>query len=91
MDEMEVDNLVLVMPNGTLFSKKTSRAGTQQKRDPETQRTLTNVSVRRFGATAILTGVLTTKSVEMNSTDATTMVFVHSSRGWKIASAHSLV
>ena len=45
------------------------------------------MSVRRFGDTAILTGVLTTKSAKENSKRGTTVVFVQSSGMWKIASA----
>jgi ketosteroid isomerase-like protein len=45
------------------------------------------VSVRRFGDTAILTGVLITKSGKENSKEATMVVFVQSSGKWKIASA----
>jgi ketosteroid isomerase-like protein len=87
MDQMEVDNLVLVMPTGTLFAKEMPRAGKQAKLDPQTERTLSEVSVRRFGDTAVLTGILTTKSATYNSKDATTVVFVQSSGGWKIVSA----
>src|SRR5215471_3937591 len=59
MDQVEVDKLVLVMPIGSIWTKTKARAGEQPKRDPETQRTLSNISVRRFGDTAILTGILT--------------------------------
>jgi ketosteroid isomerase-like protein len=87
MDQMEMDNLTLVMPAGFMWPKTTARAGSQPKRDPQTERTLSDVSVRRFGDTAVLTGILTTKSAKENSRDATTVVFVHSSSKWKIASA----
>lgn len=87
MDQMEVDNLTLVMPGGEVWSKTAPRAGKQQKRDPQTEHTLSNVAVRRFGDTAILTGILTTKSASGNSQDGTTVVFVQSSGKWKIASA----
>lgn len=87
MDQMEMDNLVLVMPEGSIWPKMTARAGKQAKHDPQTERTLSDVSVRRFGDTAVLTGILTTKSAGENSKDATTVVFVQSSGKWKIASA----
>ena len=87
MDQMEVDKLVLVMPTGAIWTKTKARAGEQPKRDPQAERALSNVSVRRFGDTGILTGILTTKSGKENSRDATTVVFVKSSGKWKIASA----
>ena len=86
MDQMEMDNLALVMAMG-VWTKTTARAGKQPKRDPQTERTLSDVSVRRFGDTAILTGILHTKSAKENSQDGTTVVFVQSSGKWKIASA----
>ena len=91
MDQIEVDKLMLVMPTGFIWTKTTARAGKQPpaklKLDPETERALSNVSVRRFGDTAILTGILKTKSAKENSQEATTVVFVRSSGQWKIASA----
>lgn len=64
MDQIEVGNLYLVMPNGFVFTKKKSRSspGSLQKQDPLPQRTLKDVSLRGFGDTAILTGVLNTKT-----------------------------
>ena len=87
MDQVEVAQLVLVMPNGYIWTKTTPRAGEQPKRNPDTARALSSVSVRRFGDTAILTGILTTKSPGDNSQEATTVVFAMSSGKWKIASA----
>jgi ketosteroid isomerase-like protein len=87
MDQMEMDNLALVMPVGFIWSKTEARAGKQRKLDPQTERTLSDVLVRRFGDTAVLTGVLTTKSAKENEKEATTVVFVQSSGRWKIASA----
>ena len=49
MDQMEVDNLVLVMPNGDIWRKPGPRAGKQRKLDPLSERALSNVVVRRFG------------------------------------------
>jgi ketosteroid isomerase-like protein len=88
MDQVERDDLILVMPDGSLFRKSGPRGDKRQKRDPQTARTLSDVSVRRFGDTAVLTGILTTKSANESSKDATTVVFVRSSGNWKIASAH---
>ena len=87
MDQIEVDKLVLVMPTGFIWTKTKARADEQPERDPETQRTLSNISVRRFGDTAILTGVLTSKSSQESSQEATTVVFVNIAGKWKIASA----
>jgi ketosteroid isomerase-like protein len=87
MDQIEVDKLMLVMPTGSIWTKTTARAGEQSKRDSKTERELSSVSVRRFGDTAVLTGILTTKSAKDNSQEATTVVFVRSSGKWKIASA----
>ena len=87
MDRMEMDNLALVMPIGFIWSKTEAREGKQRKLDPQTERTLSDVSVRRFGDTAVLTGILTTKSPNENEKGATTVVFVQSSGNWKIASA----
>lgn len=87
MDQIEVDKLTLVMPTGLIWAKPKARAGEQLKRDPQTERALSAVSVRRFGDTAILTGILTTKSGKENSQEATTVVFVRNAGKWKIASA----
>lgn len=87
MDRMEVDNLVLGMPDGTVFSKTSPRAGEQRKHEGEIQRTLSDVSVRRFEDTAVLTGVLTTTTSKEKSQELTTVVFVRSTGAWKIASA----
>jgi ketosteroid isomerase-like protein len=87
MDQMEMDKLVLVMPTGFIWTKATPRAGEQPKHKLQTERTLSDVSVRRFGNTAILTGILTSKSEGDNSREATTVVFVQNSGKWKIASA----
>ena len=87
MDQMEMDNLVLVMPNGEVWAKTKPRGTSEPKLDPTTQRILSGVSVRQFGDTAILTGTLTSKSKEENSKSGTTVVFVRNGGQWKIASA----
>lgn len=87
MDQMEMDKLTLVMPSGLIWAKTAARAGKQMDRDPRTGRALSAVAVRRFGDTAILTGILTTTSAGETSREATTVVFVWSSGKWKIASA----
>ena len=87
MDQIELDKLVLVMPTGLVWTKTKARASEQPNRHPETERTLRNVLVRHFEDTAILTGILITKSGKENSQEATTVVFVRRSGNWKIASA----
>jgi ketosteroid isomerase-like protein len=59
----------------------------QKKLDPQLDRTTSDVTVRRFGDTAVLTGILTSKSANENEKDATAMVFIQSAGRWKIASA----
>ena len=58
MDQMEMSNLILVMPDGSIFSKTKPRAGNQSSR--QTEHTLSDVAVRRFGDAAVLTGMLNT-------------------------------
>jgi ketosteroid isomerase-like protein len=85
MDELEMSNLILVMPDGTIFSKSKPRAGNQSKRP--TEHALTDVSVRRFGDAAVLTGLLNTTSANGQIKEATTVLFVQNDGRWKIASA----
>jgi ketosteroid isomerase-like protein len=80
MDLMEMDKLVLVMPTGFIWTKTAPRAGEQKKHGSQIERTLTDVTVRRFGDTAILTGILATKSDKENYQEATTIVFLHKLR-----------
>jgi ketosteroid isomerase-like protein len=87
MDQMEVDNLVLVMPTGMAWSKDGPRAGKQAKRDPSVQRTLSDVAVRQFGDSAVLTGTVTSKSATETDKVGTTVVFVRRAGKWLIASA----
>ena len=87
MDEVEADNLVLVLPMGAIWVKDGPRLGKQGALDPQTEASLSQVAVRRFGETAILTGILQEKSARETVTVATTVVFAHSGGKWKIASA----
>ena len=87
MDSMEVPNLVLVMPNGMVWTKEAPRAGTQQKLDPMPQRTVTDIVVRRFAETAVLTGTVTSTVGTDVDKAATTVVFVRASGKWLVASA----
>ncbi|HKW17183.1 MAG TPA: nuclear transport factor 2 family protein [Terriglobales bacterium] len=87
MDQMEMKNLVLVMPTGELWKKTKPRGTDEPKLDPQAKHTLRDVSVRQFGDAAILTGTLTNESKAEKTVEATTVVFVRSSGQWKIASA----
>ena len=87
MDQMEVENLVLVMPTGMAWPKDGPRAGKQPKRDPPVEHTLSDVIVREFGDTAILTGTVTSKSAAESDKASTTVVFVRRAGKWLIASA----
>lgn len=84
MDQLETPTLVLVMPNGEIWHK-TPRAGKQKAAHNE--HSLEDASVRQFGDTAILTGILVTRANSSATKQATTVVFVRSSGKWKIASA----
>lgn len=85
MDHLEMPTLVLVMPNGVIWHKTTPRAG--QERAARNQHSLEDASLRTFGDTAILTGLLITKTNSSTTKEATTVVFVKGSGKWKIASA----
>lgn len=90
MDQMEMPNLTLVMPDGMVWKKTEPRAKTEKARSPDTQRTLTDVTVREFGDTALLTGTLVTKDLKdpkQSDSNATTVVFVKNDGKWKVASA----
>jgi len=88
MDNLETTNLVLVFQNGEIWKKPGSRVG-KVKPTGVKSRSLSDVEVRQFGDTAVLTGLL--KSVDDDSkaaADATTVVFVRQAGKWMIASAH---
>jgi len=90
MDQMEMPNLALVMPDGAVWKKTEPRAKTMKTRTPDTTRVLTDVTVRQFGDTALLTGTLISKDLKdpkQSDSDSTTVVFVKSGGQWKVASA----
>ena len=87
MDRMEMDNLVLVMPTGEVWTKTKPRGTDEPKLDPSATHVLSGVTVRQFGETAILTGILTNVSKEEKTVSGTTVVFVRKGGQWKIASA----
>jgi hypothetical protein len=87
MDQIELANISLVMPDGYIVKKNAPRVGTQPKIGSQMERTLSDVSVRQMGRMAILTGILTSKSSKETTNEATTVVFVQTSGAWKIASA----
>jgi len=87
MDKMEASNLVLIMPMGVIWEKNGPREIQQARFDAQTQATLSDVSVRRFGDTAILTGIVHAKSAKETFQSGATIVFVKSDGKWKIASA----
>jgi hypothetical protein len=88
MDALEVENLVLVMPDGSVWKKPGPRAGKQPRRDVAPERSLNDVTVRQFGEVAILTGVLSTRTATSAENGGTTVVFVRPGGTWRIASVH---
>ena len=86
----QVPNFVFVNPDGkgTIFRKSGSRVGKVRPQPAVVSRTLHDTDVRRYGDTAILTGILTTK-VQSGREDnqATTVVWVRENGRWLIASA----
>jgi len=87
MDLMETPNLVLVMPDGEVWKKSGPRAKTMQARTPDVTRELSDVTVRDFGDTALLTGTLKSKDPKESDVSATTVVFVKKDGKWLVASA----
>ena len=94
MNAIETANITLVMPNGYILKdfaprKKADVAGSGKDTyfHPEIKRTLSNVSVRQFGDSALLVGIVTTESPKEKSQSAETVSFVKVSGQWKIASA----
>jgi ketosteroid isomerase-like protein len=86
MNGMETKNLVLVLPDGTIFKKTKPRAETLDATGVA-RRTLGKVSIRRFGDTAIMTGILTSSYAAGSRDEATTVVWVRQNGGWRVASA----
>jgi ketosteroid isomerase-like protein len=91
MDSMEVPNFVNISISGMISQKSGPRAGKQKPTGAS--RTLTDAIVRQFGDTAILTGTITVKNAGSSEKKvSTTVVWVHQSGKWLIASAqHSEV
>jgi ketosteroid isomerase-like protein len=87
MNDLEVSNLALVAPVGVVWIKSSPRAAHEAIGAPGTRHVLSDVTVRRFGDTAILTGIHTTVTGKDTSRVATTVVFVRQSGRWRIASA----
>lgn len=87
MDQMEMPNLILVMPNGQIIQKTEPRAG-KQHADKGSTRSLESVSIRQFGNAAVLTGVLITRNGATETREPETVVFIKTAGVWKIASAH---
>jgi ketosteroid isomerase-like protein len=88
MDALEVENLVLVMPDGSVWKKPGPRAGKQPRRGVAPERSLNDVTVRQFGEAAILTGVRSTRTATSTENGGATVVFVRRGGTWRIASVH---
>jgi ketosteroid isomerase-like protein len=87
MDDMEMPNLVLVFPDGSIWNKDEPRAKTMKKRESSATRAMSVVTVRDFGNSAVLTGLMTSKEGTEASNEVATVVFVKNGGKWKIASA----
>lgn len=88
MDKLEASNVVLVFEDGVIWKKPSSRVG-KVKPTGSGSRSLSDVAIRQFGDTAVLTGLHTTlANKEMKgSIAATTVVFVRQNGKWIVASA----
>jgi ketosteroid isomerase-like protein len=88
LDRMEVPNLVLV--NGDGMGEIWQKQGPRGKLKPGPigiRRILTDVTVRQFGDTAILTGIQTTKAPgSPDDNSSTTVVWVRQAGKWLVAS-----
>jgi ketosteroid isomerase-like protein len=87
MNMIETRNITIVMPNGYIARNFAPRKKTETQFEPDTKRTLSNVTVRQFGDSALLVGIVTTESPKEKSQSAETIAFVKVSGEWKIASA----
>jgi ketosteroid isomerase-like protein len=87
MDKMETPNLILINADGKggIWEKHGPRAGKQKPTGNSTR--LSNLQVRQFGNSAILTGVITIKDGQESARSSTTVVWVRKNNQWLIASA----
>jgi hypothetical protein len=88
LDRMEVPNLVLI--NGEGMGEIWQKQGPRGKLKPGpagVHRVLTDVTVRQFGDTAVLTGIQTTKAPgSPDDISSTTVVWVRQAGKWLVAS-----
>jgi hypothetical protein len=77
MDKMEIPNLILINADGKggIWEKHGPRAGKQKPTGNSTR--LSNLQVRQFGNSAILTGVVTIKDGQESARSSTTVVWVN--------------
>jgi ketosteroid isomerase-like protein len=87
MNAIETRNIVLVLPDGFVVKNFSPRKSGELQAHPEMKDTLSTVSVRRFGDTAVLVGMATSQSPKETLRSAETVIFVLESGQWKIASA----
>jgi hypothetical protein len=85
MDQMEVPNLVLLMPTGDIWHKDSPRAG--KEKPIAAVYTVGQSEVRQFGNTAILTGPLTSKEGDKLDERSETVVWVRMNNKWLVSSA----
>jgi hypothetical protein len=88
VDRMEAPNLITVNDHGTGEIWKKKGLGRKLSPSPGVHRTFTDVTVRQFGETAILTAIETTKSPGSADTarESMTQVWVREAGNWLIAS-----
>ena len=88
MDKMEIPNLILINADGKggIWEKHGPRADKQKPTGNSTR--LSNLQVRQFGNSAILTGVVTIKDGHESARSSTTVVWVRKNNQWLVASAH---
>lgn len=87
MNEIEIRNIVLVLPDGFVAKNFGPRKRGTLPAHPEMKDTLSTVSMRRFGDTAVLVEMATSQSPKETLRSAETVIFVFESDQWKIASA----
>jgi ketosteroid isomerase-like protein len=87
MDKMEIPNLILINADGKggIWEKHGPRAGKQKPTGNSTR--LSNLQVRQFGNSAILTGVVTIKDGQESARSSTTVLWVRKNNQWLVASA----